>query len=93
MGQHAYPLRVPKGLSPDTGFAGFRLWYPVLKDGVYEEFVAFLGASYLRGQGPGEPPHKVRRFCGGRALGLAPLIEPGLREHLIPKLELGAELD
>jgi glucan biosynthesis protein len=48
MGQHAYPLRVPKGLSPDTGFAGFRLWYPVLKDGVYEEFVAFLGASYFR---------------------------------------------
>jgi glucan biosynthesis protein len=68
MGQHAYSLRVPKGLSPDTGFAGFRPWYPVLQDGVYEEFVAYLGASYFRAQGLGEP-HKVvrRRFReGGR---------------------------
>ncbi len=54
--------RVPKGLSPDTGFAGFRLLYPVLQDGVYEEFVAFLGASYFRAQGFGEPHEVVRRF-------------------------------
>ncbi|MDQ3776426.1 MAG: glucan biosynthesis protein [Pseudomonadota bacterium] len=54
--------RVPKGLSPDTGFAGFRLLYPVLQDGVYEEFVAFLGASYFRAQGLGEPHEVVRRF-------------------------------
>jgi glucan biosynthesis protein len=57
-----------EGLSPDTGFAGFRPWYPVLQDGVYEEFVAYLGASYFRAQGLGEP-HKVvrRRFReGGR---------------------------
>ena len=54
--------RVPKGLSPDTGFAGFRLLYPVLQDGVYEEFVAFLGASYFRAQGLSEPHEVVRRF-------------------------------
>ena len=54
--------RVPKSLSPDTGFGGFRLWYPVLQDGVYEEFVAFLGASYFRAQGLSEPHEVVRRF-------------------------------
>ncbi len=54
--------RAPKGLSPDTGFAGFRLLYPVLRDGVYEEFVAFLGASYFRAQGLSEPHEVVRRF-------------------------------
>jgi periplasmic glucans biosynthesis protein len=42
--------QAPKGLSPDTGFAGFRLLYPVLQDGAYEEFVVFLGASYFRAQ-------------------------------------------
>ncbi|MGH8591984.1 MAG: glucan biosynthesis protein, partial [Gammaproteobacteria bacterium] len=57
--------RVPKGLPPDTGFAGFRLLYPVLQDGIYEEFVAFLGASYFRAQGFGEPHEVVRRFREG----------------------------
>jgi periplasmic glucans biosynthesis protein len=54
--------QVPKDLSPDTGFAGFRLLYPVLQDGVYDEFVAFLGASYFRAQGLGEPHEAVRRY-------------------------------
>jgi glucans biosynthesis protein len=54
--------QVPKDLSPDTGFAGFRLLYPVLQDGVYDEFVAFLGASYFRAQGLGEPHETVRRY-------------------------------
>ena len=67
MGQHAYPFRVPKGLSSDTGFAGFRLWYPVLQDGVYGEFVAFLGRELFQGQGPDDPHKVVRRFReGGR---------------------------
>ncbi|HTH98612.1 MAG TPA: glucan biosynthesis protein [Stellaceae bacterium] len=32
----------------DLGFAGFRLWYPLNLGTKYDEFVAFLGASYFR---------------------------------------------
>lgn len=38
-------------LPADTGFAGFRLHYPLHKDSYYDEIAVFLGASYFRGVG------------------------------------------
>lgn len=42
---------VPKALSPDLGFAGFRLHYPLHRDNYYDEIAVFLGASYFRAVG------------------------------------------
>ena len=42
-----------KGASA-PGFAGFRLMYPLNKDGVFDEIVSFLGASYFRFLGKGD---------------------------------------
>jgi periplasmic glucans biosynthesis protein len=50
-----YPSSVqPAHLPPDLGFAGFRLHYPLNSAGVYDEVIAFLGASYFRGIGKGQ---------------------------------------
>lgn len=38
----------PTDLPPDLGFAGFRLLYPINEDTIFDEVVAFLGASYFR---------------------------------------------
>ena len=37
-----------------TGFAGFRLMYPLNRSGVFDEVVSFLGASYFRFVGRGD---------------------------------------
>lgn len=42
---------VPKTLSPNLGFAGFRLHYPLHRDNYYDEVAVFLGASYFRAVG------------------------------------------
>lgn len=57
-GVHEYPYNsdefdfgnnaVPKGLSPDLGFAGFRVRYPLNKPDVQDEVIVFAGASYFR---------------------------------------------
>jgi glucans biosynthesis protein len=41
-------VKIEKPLPPDTGFAGFRLHYPLNDPHVYDEVVSFLGASYFR---------------------------------------------
>src|SRR5690606_21334990 len=46
--------RVPDRLPPDTGFAGFRLFYPINSAERYDEVVTFLGASYFRAVGAGQ---------------------------------------
>jgi glucans biosynthesis protein len=38
----------------DLGFAGFRLHYPIKRDGYYDEIVVFQGASYFRAVGLGQ---------------------------------------
>jgi len=38
----------------DLGFAGFRLHYPLNHDGVFDEVIVFLGASYFRAVAEGQ---------------------------------------
>jgi glucans biosynthesis protein len=38
----------PTGLSPDLGFAGFRIHAPINRPSYYDEVAVFLGASYFR---------------------------------------------
>ncbi len=41
-------LKIDKPLPVNTGFAGFRLHYPVNDPHVHDEIISFLGASYFR---------------------------------------------
>ncbi|MFY9655646.1 MAG: glucan biosynthesis protein [Methylocystis sp.] len=41
-------VRLDKSLGNDTGFAGFRLHYPLNDPHVSDELISFLGASYFR---------------------------------------------
>lgn len=47
-------LKVGDGLGVNTGFAGFRLHFPVNDPNVYDEAISFLGASYFRFLGRGQ---------------------------------------
>ena len=42
------------GLSPDLGYAGFRLHAPINRSDYFDEAAVFLGASYFRSLGKGE---------------------------------------
>lgn len=44
-------LPVPESVPKELGFAGFRLHYPFNRRNVFDEVVAFLGASYFRAVG------------------------------------------
>ncbi len=44
---------VADDLPDDPGYAGFRVHYPLNRDGVADEVAVFLGASYFRLLGPG----------------------------------------
>ncbi len=46
--------KMDKALPVNTGFAGFRLHYPLNEPKVMDELVAFLGASYFRFLGRGQ---------------------------------------
>jgi periplasmic glucans biosynthesis protein len=46
--------KIDKPLPVNTGFAGFRLHYPLNEPKVTDELVAFLGASYFRFLGRGQ---------------------------------------
>ncbi len=48
------PNQPPSPLSSELGFAGLRLHYPLRRDGVFEDFTIFLGASYFRAVGLGQ---------------------------------------
>ena len=41
-------VKLSKPLPIDTGFAGFRLHYPLNNPHVFDEVISFLGASYFR---------------------------------------------
>jgi glucans biosynthesis protein len=45
-----YP-EFPKELPDNLGFAGVRLFYPLMEDKIYNEVAVFLGASYFRAVG------------------------------------------
>ncbi len=46
--------RIERPLPVNLGFAGFRLHYPVNDPKVFDELIAFLGASYFRFLGAGQ---------------------------------------
>lgn len=46
--------RIERPLPVNTGFAGFRLHYPLNEPKVFDEVIAFLGASYFRFLGRGQ---------------------------------------
>jgi glucans biosynthesis protein len=46
--------KIDKPLPVNTGFAGFRLHYPLNEPKVMDELIAFLGASYFRFLGRGQ---------------------------------------
>ncbi len=47
-------MKITKPLPVNVGFAGFRLHYPLNNPQVFDEVIAFLGASYFRFLGRGE---------------------------------------
>lgn len=49
-GHNSFPSPLPE----DLGFAGLRFHYPLKRDGVFEDFAVFLGASYFRAVGLGQ---------------------------------------
>jgi glucans biosynthesis protein len=46
---------IPKGTPPPDGYAGFRIHYPINNPQYKDEFLVFLGASYFRAVGQGQP--------------------------------------
>lgn len=61
-------LKIQDKIPADTGYAGFKLRYPINKPGVYDEIASFLGASYFRmlgkGQHYGESARGLALDCG-----------------------------
>ncbi len=47
-------VKLDASLPADTGFAGFRLHYPLNDPHVYDEVISFIGASYFRFLGRGQ---------------------------------------
>jgi glucans biosynthesis protein len=66
--------RIAPGLPINLGFAGFRLHYPLNAPHIFDELIAFLGASYYRFLGRGQ------RY-GLSARGLSIGAEPGHAEE------------
>jgi periplasmic glucans biosynthesis protein len=61
-------LRFDKRIPADTGYAGFRVLYPLNEPAKMDELGAFLGASYFRllgkGQGYGQSARGLAIDCG-----------------------------
>ena len=61
-------LKIQKQIPADTGYAGFRLLYPLNAEDKYDELGAFLGASYFRllgrGQRYGQSARGLAVDCG-----------------------------
>src|SRR6185312_2672169 len=48
------PLHFPKQIPADTGYAGFRVLFPLNQPDKWDELGAFIGASYFRLLGKGQ---------------------------------------
>jgi glucans biosynthesis protein len=59
--------RIERPLPVDTGFAGFRLHYPLNDPRVLDELISFVGASYFRFLGRG---HRYGLSARGLAIGV-----------------------
>lgn len=62
----SFPPGTKPELGSDLGFAGFRVHTPLNRPDVYDELIAFLGASYFRALGKG---HAYGLSARGLALG------------------------
>jgi periplasmic glucans biosynthesis protein len=82
--------KIERALPVNTGFAGFRLHYPLNDPRVFDELIAFLGSSYFRFLGRGQ------RY-GLSARGLAVNVEgeaeefPSFREFWVELPQPGVE--
>lgn len=65
-------LKIPEGIRPPDGYAGFRLLSPVNSPESVEELAVFLGASYFRSLAPG-----LEMGTSARALALNPMRPQG----------------
>ncbi len=83
--------RFERPLPVNTGFAGFRLHYPLNDPKVHDEIISFLGASYFRFLGQGQkygilgarPVDRRRREGDGGV--------PGVREFWVEQPEPSAD--
>jgi len=61
-------LKLPKQIPPDTGYAGFKVLYPLNEANKWDELGSILGASYFRflgkGQSYGESARGLALDCG-----------------------------
>jgi glucans biosynthesis protein len=61
-------LKLPKQVPADTGYAGFKVLYPLNESNKWDELGAFLGASYFRvlgkGQSYGQSARGLALDCG-----------------------------
>jgi glucans biosynthesis protein len=83
--------RFERPLPVNTGFAGFRLHYPLNDPRVHDELISFLGASYFRFLGAGQ---KYGLSARGLAIGVgAKETEefPYFREFWVEQPEPGAD--
>jgi glucans biosynthesis protein len=62
-------LNIQDQVPADTGYAGFKILYPLNKPGVFDEVASFLGASYFRmlgkDQSYGSSARGLALDCGG----------------------------
>src|SRR3712207_4843978 len=72
--------RIERPLPVNLGFAGFRLHYPLNDPKVFDELIAFLGASYFRFLGAGQK-------YGLSARGLAINVKGGRSEEHTSELQ------
>jgi periplasmic glucans biosynthesis protein len=82
--------RIERPLPINLGFAGFRLHYPLNDPRIFDEVIAFLGASYFRFLGRG---HRYGLSARGLAIGVAAESEefPFFREFWVDASQAGAE--
>jgi glucans biosynthesis protein len=83
--------RFERPLPVNTGFAGFRLHYPLNDPRVHDELISFLGASYFRFLGAGQ---KYGLSARGLAIGVGARETeefPNFREFWVEQPEPGAE--
>ncbi len=85
-GKNTFGNRVPA----ETGYAGFRIHYPINTPNYHDEVIVFLGASYFRALGKGEVYGLSARGIGIDTALPSPEEFPDFREFWLVVPEAGA---
>ena len=83
--------KVDRPVPVNLGFAGFRIHYPLNTPRIFDEVIAFLGASYFRFLGRGSKYGMSARGLGVNVGGRGPEEFPFFREFWIDNPGPGAE--